>query len=138
VRKRRGWQPADLASRCAELGADGLTEDVIENIESGRRSGGKRRRAVTVDELLALALALNVAPVHLLVPPDDSDEPYQITQTVTATSRFNARAWIRGVFPLSGDRRDFDTEAPQHEYYSPGRVDAPPLQGQWMSPEEDS
>jgi transcriptional regulator with XRE-family HTH domain len=123
VRKRRGWQPADLASRCAEL---------------GRRSGGKRRRAVTVDELLALALALNVAPVHLLVPPDDSDEPYQITQTVTATSRFNARAWIRGVFPLSGDRRDFDTEAPQHEYYSPGRVDAPPLQGQWMSPEEDS
>jgi len=63
---------------------------------------------------------------------------YQITQTLTATSRFAARAWIRGVGPLSGDRREFDTEVPQDEYYSPGRVDAPPLQGRWMSPEEDS
>jgi hypothetical protein len=61
-------QPAELAARCAELGAGHLTENVIENIESGRRDKqGRRRRDVTVDELLTLAVALNVAPVHLLV-----------------------------------------------------------------------
>jgi transcriptional regulator with XRE-family HTH domain len=138
VRKRRDWLPADLAERCAALGAADLTENVIENIESRSARASKRPRPVSVDELLTLALALNVAPVHLLVPPDDSEMPYQITQTVTATNRFVARGWIRGIAPISGDRREFDTEVPQDEYYSPGRLDAPPVQGRWMRPEEDS
>lgn len=48
-RKRRGWSMAELASR------SGLSENVIENIESGRRDAqGRRRRAITVDELAAL------------------------------------------------------------------------------------
>jgi hypothetical protein len=129
---------ADLAARCAELGAPQLTAQALYKLEGQRKSATRRPRPVSVDELLALALALNVAPVHLLVPPDDPDEPYPITQTVTATSRFVARGWIRGVSPLSGDRREFDTEVPQDEYYSPGRLDAPPVQGRWMRPEEDS
>jgi transcriptional regulator with XRE-family HTH domain len=137
VRKRRVLTVADLAARCAELGAPQLTAQALYKLEA-RRPGKLRPRPVTVDELLALALALNVAPVHLLVPPDDSDAPYQITETVTVTSRFVARGWIRGVAPLSGDRREFDTEEPEGEHYSPGRLDAPPVQGRWMRPEEES
>jgi hypothetical protein len=129
---------ADLAARCAELGAPQLTTQALYKLEGQRESVTRRPRPVSVDELLALALALNVAPVHLLVPPDDPEKPYQITQAVTASSRFAARGWIRGVAPLSGDRREFDTEVPQDEYYSPGRLDAPPVQGRWMTTEEDS
>ncbi len=64
-RKRRGWKPADLAARCAELGADFVTDNVIENIEHGRRRDGARRRHITVDELVALARALAVTPADL-------------------------------------------------------------------------
>jgi transcriptional regulator with XRE-family HTH domain len=138
VRKRRDLTVADLAARCAELGAPQLTAQALYKLEGQRESATRRPRPVSVDELLTLALALNVAPVHLLVPPDDSDAPYQITPAVTATNRFVARGWIRGVGPLSGDRREFDTEVPQDEYYSPGRLDAPPVQGRWMRPEEES
>ena len=72
ARKARGWQVADLAARCAELGHPELTENVLENIESGRRSrDGRRRRAITVDELRVLADALGFSPVDVLdgLPP---------------------------------------------------------------------
>lgn len=72
ARKRRGWQLADLAARCAELGHPELTENVIENIEGGRRdSNGRRRRAVTVDELRVLSDALGFSPADVLngLPP---------------------------------------------------------------------
>lgn len=67
TRKKRGWKVADLADRCAELGggAEALTENVIENIESGRRRNGRRTRDITVDELLAIAAALGVPPASL-------------------------------------------------------------------------
>jgi transcriptional regulator with XRE-family HTH domain len=119
VRKRRDWSPADLAARCAELGAADLTENVIENIESRSARASKRPRPVTVDELLALGEALNVAPVHLLVPVDDGDQPYQVTATVAA-ERFRVRAWIRGhalleKFPRAGASREFFSEQPEED-----------------------
>jgi transcriptional regulator with XRE-family HTH domain len=119
-RKQRGWQPGDLAGRCLELGAAHLTENVIENIESGRRAGGKRRRDVTVDELLTLAVALNVAPVHLLVPVDDPAAPYPVIGGILAR-RFGVRAWIRGVGPIDpdADPRQFHSAVPRGEFYTP-------------------
>lgn len=65
ARKRRGWKPADLAARCAEVGAEFLTENVIENIESGRRRNGVRTREISVDELVAIAYALGMPPAAL-------------------------------------------------------------------------
>ncbi len=62
ARKRRGWNVAELADRCPGF----LTENVIENIESGRRRDGERTRDITVDELLAIAEALGVRPAALL------------------------------------------------------------------------
>jgi transcriptional regulator with XRE-family HTH domain len=120
VRKQRDWSPADLAARCAELGADHLTENVIENIESRSARASKRPRPVTVDELLTLGPALNVYPVHLLVPPDDYEEPYPVTTTVTEPN-YRVRGWIRGLFPLPrfprvGDERDLWAQVPPDEF----------------------
>jgi transcriptional regulator with XRE-family HTH domain len=60
LRKVHKWQVADLASRSS------LSENVIENIEHGRRKDGKRTRQITVDELFELARALEVGVVDLL------------------------------------------------------------------------
>jgi hypothetical protein len=47
-----------------------LTASVIANIESGRRDKqGRRRRHVTVEELVAFAAALQTSPLVLLGPP---------------------------------------------------------------------
>ncbi len=73
ARKRRGWKPADLAARCAEVGAEFVTENVIENIESGRRKNGERRRDITIDELLAISCALGIPPAALF--PELGDGP---------------------------------------------------------------
>jgi transcriptional regulator with XRE-family HTH domain len=118
VRKKNRMTVAQLAERCAELGVPELTEQAIYNLEAGRRDRrrqGLRRRAVTVDELLVLALALHVAPVHLLVPTENSDAGYQVTPSVTVDSD-QARAWMRGFAGLDGtDLRGFYFEVPAHE-----------------------
>jgi len=58
------WSRAQMARR------SGLSENVIENIETGRPDdAGERRRDVTVDELLAVATAFGVDPASLLPKP---------------------------------------------------------------------
>ncbi|SRR6266487_944828 len=126
VRTKRGMKVADLAARCAELGAPQLTAQALYKLEGQRESATRRPRPVTVDELLALSLALNVAPVHLLVPPDDPREPYPVTATVTEQAS-SVRAWIRGVLSIDRDlaeagHRDFYAEAPPGEYYYPAHM----------------
>jgi transcriptional regulator with XRE-family HTH domain len=69
LRKKRGWSAAQLAEECAKAGFPQLTESVIANIESGRPDDqGRRRRAVTVDELWAFARTLDVPMGSLLWP----------------------------------------------------------------------
>jgi hypothetical protein len=68
-----------------------LTANVLTNIEV-------RRRDVSVDELLVLALALDVAPAYLLTPGDAST-----SIAVTASEVHPADAveqWILGTAPL--------------------------------------
>lgn len=117
VRHHRGLTVAELATRCAATGAPHLTRSVIHDIENGRPTAGLRRRAVTVDELLALALVLNVAPVHLLVPIDGDGEPYPLTPT-SSYPRHRVRDWIRGPFYGHGTLNDFPAAADSREYYS--------------------
>jgi hypothetical protein len=109
-----------LAERCAELGAPGLTAQALYKLEGQRDRADRRPRPVTVDELLVLALALNVAPVHLLVPTDDAGEPYPVTATVEADSS-RVRGWARGLFmlrrlPRVGDQRQFFAHVPEDEF----------------------
>ncbi|MFB6548702.1 hypothetical protein [Streptomyces sp. NPDC056405] len=90
----------DLALKCAtmEVSAPEVSSQAISNIETGRRDKeGRRRRSLTVDELMSLAVALEVSPVDLLVPAElDDDAPYSITPGLEMTAR-QARDWIGGV-----------------------------------------
>lgn len=101
VRRRRrqlDLNRQQLADKCASIGAPQLTLAALTNIETGRPDvTGKRRRDITVDELLALAHALSVHPVDLMVPGDAVDgTPYAVTPQVTTTAAV-ARDWIGGI-----------------------------------------
>ncbi|WP_327401978.1 helix-turn-helix domain-containing protein [Streptomyces sp. NBC_01288] len=92
LRARRGWTAAQLGK---ELGKHGVRWDrfAVANLETGKRKN------VTVTELMALALALDVAPTHLLIPLDD--RLYKITPTYFLPT-LDAREWFRGNVPLYG------------------------------------
>jgi transcriptional regulator with XRE-family HTH domain len=67
----------------------------------GLRRIERGERRVDVDDLLALAHALGVAPVDLLVPGSAADdEPYEVTPAVSTTAE-TAREWIAGLGLLS-------------------------------------
>jgi transcriptional regulator with XRE-family HTH domain len=84
VRKRLGWSAERLAAECVQVGAPHLTASVLANIESGRRDQqGRRRRDVTVDELLQLAAALRVETRDLL--PSGVGKPYDEAFEATVT-----------------------------------------------------
>ena len=74
----------------------------VSSLEKGKRQN------VTVQELFALALTLDVAPTNLLVPLDD--RPYQVTPTRTEKADL-VRSWVRGEEPLPGtDERTYRAE----------------------------
>lgn len=111
LRGKRRLTGAQLAERMTEAGIR-CDRSIVANLEGGRR------HTVSVAELLALALVLNVAPVHLLVDPDDGEAGYQVTPAVTA-GRASVRAWIRGNDPIDpdADLREFRSEVPKDEFY---------------------
>lgn len=75
----------------------------VSNIENGRRA------SISVEEWLAIAYVLGVAPIHLVVPVTAADlsgdvaddVELQVTSRVTA-SKDQARDWIRGRAPFGG------------------------------------
>lgn len=101
LRGRRGWTAADLGDKLKDRGIN-WDRFTVANLESGKRQN------VNVVELLALADALDVAPVNLLVPGDDS--LYQVTPSA-AYDADRVRSWFRGDEPLPDtDERIFFTE----------------------------
>jgi len=76
VRRRRehlGMTREQLADRCAELGYPELTYAALTNIERTGTSKTKRRREVTVDELMILGYALAMPPLLLAFPVGEVD-----------------------------------------------------------------
>ena len=65
VRRERKINRDQLSDRCAERGGY-LSAAVLLNIESGRVTGGRKRREITIDELAVLADALTVSVDDLL------------------------------------------------------------------------
>ena len=116
ARKRRGWSADELAQRLAAAGAPELSVFVISNIESGRRkTDGKRRRDVTVDELFLLAYVLGVPPIHLLVPSEEANTPVEVAPNVTVPEPDLLLRWIRGDQTLPGiDPRAFFAATLEH------------------------
>ena len=84
-RKARGLTQAQVSARCAQSGSFEPTQYAIGQLERGERLD------ITVRELLALALALDVSPADLLTDGD----PIQITDTVTVASE-HMRGWLAG------------------------------------------
>jgi transcriptional regulator with XRE-family HTH domain len=117
LRQKRGWSAAALADECAELGMPALNRSVIANLESGRRT------YVSTDELLVFAYALDVAPVHLMVPLEEDDSIEQHRYYVTPGHAMHVpvtRQWIRGEFcPPGRDPRTYFSEVPREEWQPP-------------------
>lgn len=108
LRRLRGLTGAGLAERMTAAGVP-WDRSIVANLENGRR------RTVSVEELLALAYVLDVAPVHLLVPPDD-DDPFHLTPSMPVTPA-DARAFIRGERAPDGvDPRSFHSTVPRAEF----------------------
>ena len=100
-RKAAGLTQPELAMRVADLGVE-IGRGAIANIEAGGREdssetkNASRAAGVTVTELLAFALALDVPPVLLLVPLGDVDA--MTVGNVTMHPDY-ARRWIAGEEP---------------------------------------
>ena len=125
IRRRRGLTAQELAERCAELGMSKLSAAAISNIETGRRVDGRRRRDVTVDEWLVLAVALSVHPVDLLIPPDAGMSAYPFAPSRAESAR-DVRDWVRGFKLLpGGDWQKHLSEAPPDDYYLDDGVPSP-------------
>ncbi len=107
IRARRQLSAEALAKRVKALGG-GLDRAAISKIETGARG-------VSLDEALLLAVALDVAPLHLFVPRDDA-QPVALTPSLTASAP-QVRQWVRGQQPLPGrDDRAYRTEVPDSEW----------------------
>lgn len=114
VRAWRGKETQErLATRVAQLGVT-MNRSILANIES------HRREELTVEEVFAFALALNMSPTNLVLPNDEATE-VAVTPTVTEYPFF-VRLWIYGERRLTstgGDERqldlDFQRKAPEHE-----------------------
>ncbi len=99
LREERGFSLRGLSDELKKFGW-ALSADAINKIENGREleSGGvppKQIRRVDVDDLVALALALNVSPSALLLPPSAGPEQVKLTPTYEVSSD-TAWLWVAG------------------------------------------
>lgn len=94
-RQARGWSVRQLAEECAKFGATTLTQASLTNIERGLAAkAGRGSRAVTVEELLILAVVLSVPPVTLMLPFGEHNAVEFFPGT--GTDLLNAVRWIVG------------------------------------------
>ncbi len=95
LRKARGLDLSDLSDRLADLGHP-ISLSGLSKLETGSRR-------VDVDDLAAIAVALDVSPPRLLMPATaDRSERIMVTPTVRATEDAAWR-WATGDLPLPYD-----------------------------------
>jgi transcriptional regulator with XRE-family HTH domain len=96
LRQARGLDLADLADRMNRLGQS-LSLGGLSKLERGDRR-------VDVDDLMALAIALDVTPSRLLLPADATEEPAELTPELAVSSE-EAWSWACGEarLPASAD-----------------------------------
>ncbi|HST24419.1 MAG TPA: helix-turn-helix transcriptional regulator [Gaiellaceae bacterium] len=109
VRSRKGWTQDRLSAELQRLGHP-LHRVTLAKLERG----GTRSQNVSLQDVLAIAAALGVAPIHLFVPFRE-DEQVAITPQLVRTGA-NVRAWVRGRGLLGDeDERFYFTELPPEE-----------------------
>ncbi|MGI8867655.1 MAG: helix-turn-helix domain-containing protein [Mycobacteriales bacterium] len=128
LRKRRGLDLADVSDRMRQLGRP-MAVGALSKLELGQRR-------VDVDDLAALAIALNTTPNRLLLSEQATDATVGLTPTVTWTGR-QAWRWAsgEGVAPLPPWERipNFDRSA---EWTAESRPHDPPDTTSWREIEE--
>ncbi|MHA6761806.1 helix-turn-helix domain-containing protein [Streptacidiphilus sp. PAMC 29251] len=87
LRKARQLHQKDLSALLAGVGRP-MLPTVISKMERGERR-------IDVDDLVALALALNVSPSTLLLPPTSGSDPVALTERCSVSSR-TAWNWAEG------------------------------------------
>ena len=110
LRTDRGWSLQDLADRMREHGVK-LHKTTVAKVETAERR-------VPLDELLTFAYVLDVAPVHLFVPPElqRSDVRIEVAPDITP-GPVGLRAWMRGEVALTGqDERRFAINRPYPDF----------------------
>lgn len=128
TRKRRGLTVRALSARLGDLGFS-LVPSGVTKVETADASA---RRRIDVDDLAALALALDSSPVALLTPRERQD--VAVTPSVSARGR-EVGGWVRGDegLPIDGEadeererrRRNFHEGSPSADRAEP--ADAHPL-----------
>jgi transcriptional regulator with XRE-family HTH domain len=109
IRKERALTQAQLANVLREQGTP-IDRASLSKIE--RPSG----RKITVDELLALAIALEVAPINLTAPWEIDDEVELPDGSVV--DGLSVRRWLRGYQPLPGrDPQPYFEKAPRLDWF---------------------
>jgi transcriptional regulator with XRE-family HTH domain len=107
-RLAKGWSIRRLAEECERLGAPGLTEASLGNIERGQKEGAKRtQRRLLVEELAVLAKALEVPPI-LLVFPVGRESEVEVLPGVPLNT-WAAVKWWMGEESLPFTRADLAT-----------------------------
>lgn len=96
-RKARGMSAQNLSDACAELGLP-IHRSVIANFENGRRA------KLDLGELMTIALALDVAPILLMLPQDGAMEIGG-----RSMARPDALAWIAGT-PAASTFEELDAD----------------------------
>jgi transcriptional regulator with XRE-family HTH domain len=103
ARQRRGWTQQQLVDRLVEIGytndagAARLDRSTIAKIEDERSSN--TRSNAPLEDVLALAAALDCSPMHLLTPRD-ANEKVQVSRQLAAPAPFLGE-WIAGIAPRS-------------------------------------
>lgn len=92
LRKARGMSVRDLSAVMEQVGQKILPSGITA-IEQGKRGVG-------AEDLLALAVALNVNPARLLLPVGDRQEEVALTPAVTVPAGV-AWPWVRGETPIA-------------------------------------
>ncbi len=91
LRNERGLDLADVSETMTALGRP-LSLNGVSKVERGKRG-------VDVDDLLAMALALDVSPNRLLLTPGAGDDQVALTTEVNISERL-AWEWATGERPL--------------------------------------
>jgi hypothetical protein len=103
-RENRRWSKQDLTDALDRVGHP-LDRMAVTRTEQGERQA-------KIDDFLCFAAALNVPPLHLLLP-SDSDEPMRVGDTVARAAA--VEAWLTGDWPLpfpGGDSGHFHAGSP--------------------------
>jgi transcriptional regulator with XRE-family HTH domain len=114
TRKTKGWSQQKLVEQLTRLGYR-MDRATLAQIESGaRRSDVTRSDNVTLNEVVALSVALGVALIHMVVPPESDDAPVRLVPNRVADPALTARRWARGEQAL-GDEGFYWTQVPARE-----------------------